>query len=104
MNIENIFNEKNQLSKEEVFETLLGNKDIKIEKILSNGQVTEKGKWYDQESDEWVILLKGKADIKFEVDNKLIRMFKGDFISIKAHIKHRVEYTSNDAIWLAIHY
>jgi cupin 2 domain-containing protein len=100
----NIFTVKYKLPKEEIFETILTNKNIKIEKIISYGQITEKGKWYDQDEDEWVILLKGKAILKLKGENKLINMIAGDFISIKAHVKNRVEYTSDDAIWLAVHY
>lgn len=62
------------------------------------------GEWYDQERDEWVILLRGTAELRAR-DNR-IELNQGDYLYIPAHQKHRVEYTSSDpaCIWLAIHF
>ena len=91
-------------SSEELFEDILRNPDILIERILSTGQVTPAGEWYDQEKDEWVLLLTGSARILFE-NERIIELMGGDYILIPARCRHRVEWTSTDpaCIWLAIH-
>lgn len=91
-------------SNEEIFEPIITSNRIHIERIISTGQKTPEDKWYDQEKDEWVILLQGHAVISYEDGQKVI-MERGDYIFIPAHDKHRVEETSiNPAcIWLAIH-
>jgi len=86
---------------QELFETLFQNENIKIERITSYAQITPEGEWYDQESDEFVILSEGSAELLFD-DGKVVKMSKGDSLHIKAHQKHRVEFTSKDALWLAI--
>ncbi len=51
------------LDKGEFTETLFSGKGFRVERIVSKGHVTERGKWYDQSGDEWVTVLKGKAEI-----------------------------------------
>ncbi len=101
----NIFNTPEKLPKEEVFETLISNKNILIERIISSGQSTPVDQWYDQEKDEWVILLQGEATLRYENDTRIF-LKTGDYLLIPAHQKHRVEYTSNNppCIWLAVHF
>ena len=64
-----------------------------IERIISTGQSTLPGEWYDQNKDEWVILLQGEAILSYE-DGSQIKLTVGDYLLIPAHQKHRVEYTS----------
>lgn len=87
----------------EIFD-ILAKGDVIIERILSTGQTTPSEQWYDQETDEWVILLQGTATILFEETGE-IQMNSGDYILIKAHEKHQVTYTSMEppCIWLAVH-
>ncbi|TBR17450.1 cupin domain-containing protein [bacterium] len=89
----------------EIFQTLLVNKKLKIERIISQGQVTEEGKWLKEAHDEWVILLKGAAKLRFRKDNRLIKLTEGDHILIPANTSHRVEWTSlrQKTIWLAVY-
>ncbi|MEM8777809.1 MAG: cupin domain-containing protein [Cyanobacteria bacterium P01_G01_bin.49] len=102
--MDNIFNLPNFLNHQELFETIVSTKILKIERIISTGQITPKGIWYDQAQDEWVILLQGEAQLSYE-DGSIINLKIGDYLLLKAHQKHRVEYTSIDppCIWLAIH-
>lgn len=88
----------------EEFESLFTTRDVLIERIISTGQITPEGEWYDQERDEWVVLLEGKAVLGFE-NNERLDMVKGDYLLIPAHCKHRVLYTQTDppCIWLAVH-
>ncbi len=101
----NIFQIPSQIPEQELFETLLNTKDILIERIISTGQTTPPGEWYDQETDEWVILLQGKAQLSYE-NGRTVDLLPGDYLLLKAHEKHRVEATSNNpvCIWLAIHF
>jgi len=88
----------------ELFEQILNKKNTKIERIISTGQITPDDQWYDQESDEWVILLQGNATIEFE-NAEYTQLSKGDYLLIPAHRKHRVSFTSSapPCIWLAVH-
>lgn len=90
---------------QEVFEQLAGNDCVTIERILSKGQKSPPSGWYDQEKNEWILVLKGKAVLAFE-DQEAISLIEGDFINIPPHKKHKVEWTDpdNETIWLAIHY
>jgi cupin 2 domain-containing protein len=91
---------------EELIETLATADDIRVERIVSRGHASPPGFWYDQESNEFVILLKGNAGLAFEGCSELLEMKAGDYINIPAHLKHRVAWTDadQDSIWLAIHY
>jgi len=91
---------------EELFETLINSKNIKIERIISKGHKTPKGQWYDQDWNEFVILIKGRAAILFESNSVEIFLESGDYLDIPAHKKHRVEWTDEyvETIWLAVHY
>lgn len=97
---ENLPDARNQ----EIFETIIASKNVVIERITTYGQTTEQDKWYEQEQDEWVILIAGSAEIMF-YDGKIVKMQKGDYIFIPSRLKHRVEKTSLDelTLWLAIH-
>ena len=106
MDIKNIFSGIKNQSPEEIFETIIKTNQFKIERIISSGQSTDKEKWYDQDIDEWVILLKGSAGLLFESNNEEIIMKPGDYVNIPAHQKHRVEWTdaNEETIWMAVHY
>ena len=83
----------------EIFNILLKHKNVVIEKILSSNLVPEKE--YIQDQDEWVILLKGEANIL--IADKIFQLIPGDFIFIKSGTTHKVLKTSSGTIWLAIH-
>lgn len=105
MNSKNIFNITGEYPVEqEVFESILSNDDVEIERILSSGQRTQEDQWLQQDKDEWVILLQGSSELSFE-DGKKLTLNKGDYIFIPANSKHRIENTSTNpiCIWLAVH-
>ena len=87
----------------EVFETLLSSGSVRIERILSHGHRTADGFWYDQDENEWVLLLKGSATLEFS-DGSEHHLKAGDSMNIPAHARHRVRRTSEDevTIWLAV--
>ncbi len=104
--VENIFAYLPSLPTDnEEFKTLLESKKIKIERIVSSGQNSPEDFWYEQEENEWVIVLEGEAILSFENENDVI-LKKGDFINIPSYKKHRVKSTIKNSytIWLAIFY
>ena len=103
--IENIFSKIPQQVPDELFQTLLSNKQIKIERIISKGHSSTANDWYDQIQDEWIIVLEGQAKLQFKNNASLILLKPGDYLFIPAHSKHRVHWTDPDnaTIWLAIH-
>lgn len=105
MRIRNIYADVPKNIPQEIFETIISNESVKLERILSKGHSTPNGQWYNQEQDEWVILLKGNAGLLFEGEDEVIKMLPGDYLHIPAHRKHRVEWTATDqeTVWLAIH-
>lgn len=100
----NLFAALPQPISDELFTTLLESACVRVERIVSHGHASPAGFWYDQDQHEWVILLKGTARLRFE--DGTVEMKPGDFINIRAHQKHRVEWTTQDepTIWLAVHY
>ena len=90
---------------EEIFETILNCKSFRLERIISQGQATPKGEWYDQEDNEWVLLLKGRAGLRLE-GKETITLEPGDYIFLPAGRRHRVEWTDSttETIWLALHF
>ena len=87
---------------EEVTTILTENENVRIERIISTGQVSE---WYDQDETEYVILLKGNAVIEYKNGESVV-MSKGDTLLITPHERHRVSYTSNEppCVWLCVFY
>lgn len=100
--MDNIFDLPDKLWPEEIFETIANGPGVRIERILSCGQITPPNQWYDQETDEWVLLVQGSAVLRFE-SNRQIELKSGDHILIPKKCRHRVESTSTPCIWIAVH-
>jgi cupin 2 domain-containing protein len=90
---------------DELFETVAESGNVRIERIISNGQATPSGEWCDQEWDEWVLLLSGSAGLLIEGEKNPRMMKSGDCQMIRAHCRHRVEWTDKNkpTVWLAVH-
>ena len=105
MNRRNIYALPARISDDHEFvERLAEGKNTIIERIVSAGHVTPENEWYDQDRDEWVVLLRGNATVLFD-DKSVLHVKDGDVLFICAHRKHRVIYTSVEppCIWLAVH-
>ncbi len=91
---------------QEVVSSLLDTSNLKIERIVSLGQRSPPGFWYDQPWAEWVVVLAGSAGLCFEGDPGVRVLSSGDYVLIPARLKHRVEWTSQDhaTVWLAVRY
>jgi len=86
----------------EIFQTLFANPGCRVERIVSHGHASAPDDWYDQHGDEWVVLLAGAAVLCFDGGDD-VKLKAGDWITIPAHCRHRVESSSADALWLAVH-
>ena len=104
--MKNLFADIPENLKNELIETVLHASNFRMERIVSQGHCSPEGFWYNQDENEWVILLKGSAGICFEGKEELIVLYPGDYIQIPQHLKHRVEWTDADqeTVWLAVHY
>ncbi len=89
----------------EIFELLAKSETTRIERIISKGHKSPDSGWYDQDENEWVLVLRGEAILLFE-DGTSVNMKAGDYINIPAHKKHKVEWTDPkiETVWLAVHY
>jgi cupin 2 domain-containing protein len=89
----------------EQVDELLSQPNVKIERILSKGQTSPETGWYDQEENEWVVVLQGAGEITFE-DGDKVRLQPGDYINIPAHRRHKVSWTDpeNVTVWLTVVY
>jgi cupin 2 domain-containing protein len=90
---------------EELFSELVRAGNVRIERIVSKGHSSPATGWYDQADNEWVVVLKGEARLAFE-DGSEVHLTAGSHITIAAHTKHKVVWTTLDTetIWLAVHY
>ena len=89
----------------EVTETLYARAGLRIERIVSTGQATPEGQWYDQEDEEWVLVVAGAARLLIEGEARERALLPGDWLLLPAHCRHRVTWTESDppTVWLAIH-
>jgi cupin 2 domain-containing protein len=90
----------------EVVEELLSRDGVRIERIVSLGQASPPGFWYDQAQGEWVLLLSGAALLRFADEAEPRRLRPGDILDIAPNRRHRVEWTdpAQPTVWLAVHY
>ncbi len=90
---------------DELLQVLWQRPGLRVERIVSRGHVTPANQWYDQDTDEWVVLLAGAARLRIEGQTERLDMRAGDYVLLPAHLRHRVEWTApdQDSVWLAIH-
>lgn len=90
----------------EAFDGLLQRPGLRIERIVSSGQASPPGFWYDQAEGEWVALLAGEARLRIEGEAVPRTLRPGDWIDLPPHCRHRVDWTAPDrpTVWLAVHY
>jgi cupin 2 domain-containing protein len=91
---------------DEVVNLLVEHPGLRIERIVSTGQATPEGQWYDQDSDELVLVVDGTARLSIEGESEERELGEGDWILLPAHCRHRVTWTRAEppTVWLAIHF
>jgi cupin 2 domain-containing protein len=94
----NIYDIPDPAKEREHFVPLHRTPTLKIEAIRS--RLTQPGEIYDQDEDEWVILVRGEA--KLDIEGALHTLHAGDSLYLKQHTRHRVLMTSDDALWLGV--
>ena len=89
----------------ESIEKITNGENCFIERIISKGHTTPAESWYDQETDEFVLLLQGYAELEFE-NGETTSLNPGEYLKIPKHQKHRVLKTAEDELtfWLAVHF
>lgn len=89
----------------EIVETLAAGRGVRIERIVSHGEASPDGFWYDQDEAEFVVLLSGAARLRF-ADGEAQSLEPGGWVDIAAHRRHRVEWTDPErpTVWLVIFY
>jgi len=102
--VKNIFAEIPEQLPQELVEEIAAGEQVRVERIVSKGHISSPDFWYDQHSDEWVILFAGAARLRFADCEEPVLLKSGDHIFIPAHSRHRVEWTHPDqpTIWLAV--
>jgi len=102
----NIYSAIPDRTHEEIFETLADSGNVRIERIISDSHASPEGFWYDQDENEWVLVLKGRAALRFDGGGEVLILEPGDWVDILAHAKHRVEWTDpkQKTVWLAVFY
>lgn len=101
----NIFRNATATPAEERFATLFAGPGLRIERIVSQGQTSPPGFWYDQPGGEWVLVLEGAAALEIEGQTDPVRLGPGDYLWLPPHRRHRVAWTAPDrrTLWLAVH-
>lgn len=90
----------------ELVEILADSPAVTIERIVSRGHASPDNFWYDQDKNEFVILLSGRAEILFQDAPEATLLAAGDYLYIPARCRHRVQWTDpkQETVWLAVHY
>ena len=90
---------------EELVEALYERPGVRIERIVSSGQASPDGHWYDQDSDEWVLVVAGSARLRIDGEAEDRKLGEGDYVFLPAHCRHRVAWTRSEppTVWLVIH-
>ena len=86
----NLFENIPESAPEEVFTELLSAEGVRVERIVSFGQVSPEGFWYDLSENEWILLLEGSATLAFQGESA-IDLKPGDYLRLPAGCRHRVE-------------
>jgi cupin 2 domain-containing protein len=93
---------------EELTEVLAsGEGKVRVERIVSRGHASAEGFWYEQEDEEFVVLLKGSGVLRFEEGDVIKELKAGDWVLIPAGCRHRVERTAEggeETVWLAVYF
>ena len=100
----NLLDQIDPSAKQELTQLICRREGVRIERIVSTGQSSPPGFWYDQPEHEWVLVLEGRGVIEFEGQRPDRELVRGDFLLIEPHCRHRVSWTDPDkpTVWLAV--
>lgn len=91
---------------DEVADILVERAPVRIERIVSTGQATPDGEWYDQDTTEWVLVVTGVARLRIAGEDSDRELGEGDWLLLPAHCRHRVSWTRAEppTVWLAVYF
>ncbi len=100
----NLFSEIERDLPDEFVEQLFATDKTRIERIVSRGQASPPGFWYDQDETEFVMVVEGEALLDIEGADEPTRLRAGDWTVLQAHQRHRVAWTAPGrvTVWLAV--
>jgi cupin 2 domain-containing protein len=89
----------------EIVTSLVTRSGVRFERIVSQGQASPEGFWYDQAEHEFVLLVQGHAELEF-ADGRVVTLRPGDWLEIEARVRHRIRSTARDepTVWLVAFY
>jgi cupin 2 domain-containing protein len=93
-----IFDKKSPIS-DEVSQILHKQKGVEITHIVSSSKLPDT--LYDQDKDEFVIVLEGEAVL--EIRGEKICLKRGEYVFIAAHVKHRILSCQDGTHWIAVY-
>jgi cupin 2 domain-containing protein len=99
MKLGNVFEDCSPPSAGERFDVLLKHKNLVVERIVSSANLTPNK--HVQSQDEWVLLVRGEAEI--EVAGEAVVLRSGDYLFLPSGTVHTVKSASEGAMWLAVH-
>ena len=100
----NLFSSLCPAAGEERVDRLIEGPGWRLERIHSCLASSPEGFWYDQTETEWVLVLRGSAQLRFEDEQHSRDLCVGDSLLIAPHRRHRVVTTDPDpgTLWLAL--
>ena len=105
---ENLYKNLQKELPKELVTVLAESENVRIERIVSDGHASPDGFWYDQDENEWVLLVSGSAVLSIEKESGIerIELKSGDHLQLPARLRHRVESTSQTekTIWIAVYF
>ena len=103
--LSNLFDDLPPRLPAERIDVLLSAPGVRVERIVSTGHVTPSGEWLEQDTDEWVVVLRGRARLRIEGEMDARDLQPGHHLTLRAHVRHRVEWTDDlgPTVWLAVH-
>ena len=84
--------------------SLVSGRHVRLKRIISFGQASPDGFWYDQTEAEWVAVLAGRARLAIDGRSDEVALGPGDAIFLPAHCRHRILWTdpNQPTVWLAL--
>ena len=103
-NQSNLFSSTCPAAGEERVDRLIEGSGWRLERIHSCLASSPEGFWYDQAETEWVMVLRGSAQLQFADEQRPRDLCVGDSLLISPHRRHRVVTTDPDpgTLWLAL--
>lgn len=100
----NLFDTTTATPEAERTEILLAAAGLRLERILSLGQASPPGFWYEQAEAEWVAVLSGRARLTIAGEPADRELGPGDAVFLPAGCRHRVAWTdpAGPTVWIAL--